>query len=121
MTERTITCVVCPAGCKVTVTLDDAGKITDVQGYTCKRGKTYAENEVTHPVRTLTSTVAIDTEIGRRMLPVKTDRAIPKETLFEGMELVRKFTAKAPVKKGDVLIANFIEEGTNLVACKDIG
>ena len=119
MTERELTCVVCPAGCKVTVTLDDSGKIIDVQGYTCKRGKTYAENEVTHPVRTLTSTVYVQTANGRRMLPVKTDRAIPKETLFDAMTLVRAYTAKAPVKTGDVLIANFIEEGTNLVACKD--
>ena len=120
MTERILTCVVCPAGCKVTVTLDDDGKITDIQGHTCKRGKTYAENEVTHPVRTLTSTVYIDTDSGRKMLPVKTDRAIPKEALFDAMEIVRAYTAKAPVKTGDVLIADFIEDGTNLVACKDM-
>ena len=120
MTERILTCVVCPAGCKVTVTLDDDGKIADIQGHTCKRGKTYAENEVTHPVRTLTSTVYIDTSDGRKMLPVKTDRAIPKETLFDAMEIVRAYTAKAPVKTGDVLIADFIEKGTNLVACKDM-
>ena len=120
MTERILTCVVCPAGCKVTVTLDDDGKITGIQGHTCPRGKIYAENEVTHPVRTLTSTVYIETEAGKRMLPVKTDAPIPKETLFDAMNLVRRYTAKAPVKTGDVLIENFIEEGTNLVACKDV-
>lgn len=120
MTTRELTCVVCPAGCKVTVTLDDNGKITDITGYTCKRGRTYAENEVTHPVRTLTSTVTIETAGGKKMLPVKTDKAIPKETLFDAMTLVRAYTAKAPVKTGDVLIADFIEEGTNLVACKDV-
>lgn len=119
MTTKELTCVVCPAGCKVTVTLDDHHQIVDVTGHTCTRGKTYAENEVTHPVRTLTSTVKIETDGGKKMLPVKSDKAIPKETLFDAMKIVRAFTAKAPVKTGDVLIADFIEEGTNLVACKD--
>lgn len=45
---RELTCVVCPAGCKITVTLDD-GKITDITGFTCARGKKYAESEVTLP------------------------------------------------------------------------
>ena len=120
MTTKELTCVVCPAGCRVTVILDDAGKVTDVQGHTCKRGKIYAESEVTHPVRTLTSTVIVETDSGTKMLPVKTDKPIPRESLFEAMSIIRKYIAKAPVKIGDVLIANFIENGTNLVACKDL-
>lgn len=119
MTTKELTCVVCPAGCKMLVTLDDSGKISDIQGNTCPRGKAYAENEVTHPVRTLTTTVIIKTANGKRMLPVKTDKPIPREALFDAMSIVRKFTASAPVKTGDVLIADFVEVGTNLVACKD--
>ena len=34
MEKRELTCVVCPAGCRITVTLKD-GKVTDVQGQTC--------------------------------------------------------------------------------------
>lgn len=119
MTTKELTCVVCPAGCRITVTLDEDKQVVDVQGNTCVRGKTYAENEVTHPVRTLTSTVAIHTADGKKMLPVKTDKPLPKETLFNAMVLVRSYVAKAPVKTGDILIADFIEEGINLVACKD--
>ncbi len=118
MTTRELTCVVCPAGCRITVTLED-GKVVKVEGNTCQRGKTYAESEVTHPVRTLTSTVRIETPDGVFMLPVRTDRAIPRESLFDAMKQVRAVKAKAPVHTGDRLIEDFIEEGTNLVACKD--
>ena len=115
---RELTCVVCPAGCKITVTLDD-GKITDITGFTCARGKKYAESEVTAPVRTLTSTVSIMTTVGKKMLPVRTDKAIPKEKLFDGMAIVRKTSVSAPVKAGDIIVKDFIEDGTNLIACKD--
>ena len=118
MTTRELTCVVCPAGCRITVTLED-GAIVKIEGNTCLRGKTYAESEVTHPVRTLTSTVRIETGTGVFMLPVRTDRPIPRESLFDAMKLVRAYRAKAPVRTGDKLIENFIEEGTCLIACKD--
>lgn len=119
MSTRELTCVVCPAGCKITVTMDDSGAITNVEGQTCVRGKNYAVSEVTHPVRTLTSTVPVMTKNGKKMLPVRTDRPIPKESLFEAMRLVREFSCDAPVKTGEKLIANFIEDGTSLVACRD--
>lgn len=119
MITKELTCVVCPAGCKITVTLDDNNNVTNVTGNTCLRGKKYAESEVTNPVRTLTSTVTVMTKDGAKMLPVRTDRPIPRPTLFDAMELVRKATVTAPVKTGDVIIENFIEDGTSLIACKD--
>ena len=53
------------------------------------------------------------------MLPVRTDKPIPRETLTEAMEIVRKITVQAPIHTGDVIAADFIEAGTNLIACKD--
>lgn len=120
MKTKELTCVVCPVGCKITVELDDNDKITKVTGNTCLRGKKYAESEVTAPVRTLTSTVVIHTKNGTRMLPVRTDRPIPRQSLFEAMKLVRALEVDAPVATGDVLVENFIEEGTSLIACKDV-
>ena len=116
---KELTCVVCPAGCRITVTLDEKGRVTDVTGQTCARGKTYAESEVTNPVRTLTSTVIVETKDGERMLPVRTDKPIPRPALFDAMEIVRKVRVTVPVKTGDVLVENFIESGTCLIACKD--
>ncbi len=119
MTTRELTCVVCPAGCRMTVTLDDGGTVLEVEGNTCARGKNYAVSEITHPVRTLTSTVPMKTAAGKKMLPVRTDKPIPKEKLFEAMEILHGVKAQAPVKTGEVLIADFIEPGTNLIACRD--
>ena len=121
MKTRELTCVVCPAGCRITVTLNDAGEIQTIEGNTCARGKAYATSEVTHPVRTLTSTVPICTPEGKKMLPVRTDKAIPKEKLFDAMAIIRATEAESPVRTGDVLIADFIEPGTNLIICRDVG
>ncbi len=119
MTTKQLTCVVCPAGCRMTVTLDDAGSVQKVEGNTCVRGKSYAESEITHPVRTLTSTVAVRMDGGKKMLPVRTNKPIPKESLFEAMKIIASLTVNAPVHTGDVIYKDFIEEGTDLVACKD--
>ncbi len=119
-TVKKMTCVVCPNGCPLEVTLDETGAVVSVTGNTCPRGKTYAVSETTHPVRTLTTTVTIDGAAESR-LPVKTDHPIPKETLFEAMKLASAVRVHTPVRRGDVILADFIEKGTNLVACKKIG
>lgn len=118
-TVKKLTCVVCPAGCPLEVTLAEDGSILSVTGNTCPRGKTYAESELTHPTRTLTTTVTIESAVERR-LPVKTDKPIPKEALFTAMEAALKITVKAPVTRGEVIAADFIEPGTNLVAGKTV-
>ncbi len=118
-TTKEITCVVCPAGCKITVTLDGTA-ITDISGFTCARGKKYAESEVTNPVRTLTSTVTVNTAYGKKMLPVRTDKPISKNKLFDGMAIVRNTTVNAPVTSGDIIASDFTEKGINLIACKTI-
>ena len=92
VTTKELTCVVCPAGCRITVTLTD-GVVTEVTGNTCPRGKKYAETEVTHPVRTLTTTVGITGSATHHMLPVKTSRPIPREDLIELAPLADEIVA----------------------------
>lgn len=58
MEKRELTCIGCPLGCSITVTLEN-GEIKDVAGYTCKRGHDYARKEVTNPTRIVTSTVRL--------------------------------------------------------------
>ena len=71
---RNLTCIVCPRGCQIAVTLTDDGKIDKIEGYTCKRGYTYAQDECTAPKRTVTSTVRCK---DGAVLPVKTAGVIP--------------------------------------------
>ncbi|MCX7772918.1 MAG: hypothetical protein N2376_07385 [Clostridia bacterium] len=39
--QKNLTCIVCPVGCSMEVTLEE-GKIVNIEGNTCKRGAEYA-------------------------------------------------------------------------------
>ena len=114
--ERILTCIVCPKGCELRVTLDEGGKITDVSGYTCKRGLAYAEAECTHPTRTVTSTVRCE---GGAVLPVKTSAPIPKELIFAAMKEINSALAKNDAVIGDVIIRDILGTGADVVATAD--
>jgi len=114
MEKTSLTCIICPMGCRLDLEVED-GKVVKVEGNSCARGPKYAESEFTAPVRTLTTTVK--TSKGT-LLPVRCAKPIPKAKLFEAMELTKAVTAKLPVKRGDVLVSDFVEEGNALVACR---
>ena len=112
--KRELTCIVCPIGCSLSVELDN-GKVVSVSGNTCPRGEKYANEECTAPKRTITSTVKCD---DGQLLPVKTDTTIPKEKIFECMEIINKSVAHLPIKAGDVIVGDVF--GSNIVAAKNI-
>ena len=58
ITTKNLTCIVCPRGCTLTVTLDSAleNPVVSVEGQGCKRGVDYATAECTHLTRVLTTT-----------------------------------------------------------------
>jgi len=108
-------CIVCPRGCHLKV--DE--QTLEVTGNFCPRGAEYGKNEVTHPMRTLTGSVAIVGGMHAR-LPVRTDRPIPKEKMFEVMNALHSFTATAPVARGQVLIENVCSTGADIIASRDM-
>jgi CxxC motif-containing protein len=112
--EKKLICVNCPKGCNITVTLED-GKVTDLKGYSCEKGKKYAAQEVIRPMRVLTSTVKIENGTSR-VLPVITNDAIPLDLCKKAMEAIRKIDVQAPVHVDDVLVKNFLNTGVDLVA-----
>ncbi|MBE6611795.1 MAG: DUF1667 domain-containing protein [Ruminococcaceae bacterium] len=118
--KKNLTCIVCPVGCRLEVTMDEAGAIREITGNTCKRGYDYAMTEFTDPRRTLTTTVKLTGSDSDKFLPVRTSAPIPKPKLMEAMALVNTLTASAPVKAGDIICADFIEAGIHLIACKNI-
>ena len=82
MEKRELTCIGCPLGCAITVTLD-GGEVKDIVGFTCKRGKEYARKEVTNPTRIVTSTVRlIGSKTGACVVSCKTAQDIPKGKIF---------------------------------------
>ena len=114
MTKK-ITCVTCPMGCPITVEMSESGKIISVSGNTCPRGKTYAENEITHPQRSLATTVRVEGGI-HNVVPCKSAGPLPKEKIFDCMEAINKARVNAPVALGDVLVENVCGTGVNIVA-----
>ena len=109
--KRGLTCIVCPIGCQLSVTIEN-GAVTEVTGNTCPRGKQYAIDECTNPVRTITTT-ARTTDGG--VIPVKTDRPIPKELMFECMNEINRAVVTLPAKIGDIVIEDLLGTGANVV------
>ncbi len=112
---RKLTCIICPKGCPLTVT-EEGGELA-VAGNLCPRGKKYAIEECTHPVRTVTSFI----RVGNRedtMVSVKTENPIAKEDMFLAMEKIRAACVQAPVVIGEVLLEGVC--GTNIIATKNI-
>jgi CxxC motif-containing protein len=120
MKGQEIICIQCPKGCRGSVGADQAGKITLFEGYDCKQGKKYAEAEASEPSRVLTATVMIDSR-NRSLLPVKADKAIPKNRLKDCMRILAKVRVAAPVKIGQVIIPDILDTGANIVATMNIG
>ncbi len=113
---RELTCIVCPKGCQLKVELDGK-KVLGVTGHTCKRGLAYAETECTAPMRTLTTTAPVQ---GGGVVPVKTDKPIPKELLFECMTAVNACRVSPDAKLGDVVIENVLGTGANVVTTRNV-
>ena len=110
--ERELVCIVCPKGCNMKITLADDGRVESVVGNTCKRGVAYAEDECTHPKRTVTTTVRCE---GGEVAPVKTSTTVPKELVFEVMRVINSLRAPSDVKIGDVVVENILDTGADVV------
>ena len=110
--KKNITCIECPIGCEIEVGLEN-GAVVSVKGNNCLRGKLYAEAEVVCPKRVVTSTVRAE---NGEMIPVKTDRPVRKEAIFEVMAKINAVVCKMPVALGDVLVENICDDANLVVA-----
>jgi CxxC motif-containing protein len=113
MTKEFI-CIVCPRGCHVTV--DD---LMNISGNQCIRGKTYVLNEMKNPKRVLTTTVRTVFEEMPRV-SVKTTDAIPKELLYQAMELINQVVITREMDIHDIVIENILDSGVNVILTKEI-
>lgn len=112
--NKEFTCIVCPIGCNLNVMKDDGDNIS-VSGNKCPRGKEYAINEITNPVRVITTTVRC---ADGSILPVKTNRPIPKDKIKECMKIINNCNPLLPICVGDVIIEDVF--GADVVAVSDI-
>ena len=117
MEKRILTCIGCPLGCSLTAVPITEG--FDISGYTCKRGLEYAKKELTHPERTVTSTIRV---LGgtAKVVSVRTAADVPKESIFRVMKAINMLTVNAPVRIGDILCPNTAGTGVALIATKTV-
>lgn len=118
MEVKTLTCIRCPMGCNLKVTLDK-NEVIEVTGNTCKRGEVYAGEEVINPVRTVTSTVRVR-EGDILQVSCKTSKDIPKDKIFDIMRALKGVSVNAPVMMGDIIIENAANIGVNIIATKEV-
>ena len=112
---KELICISCPMGCHLKVNTE----IKEVTGNTCKRGEIYGINEVTNPVRVITTTVKVkDGELP--VIPVKTKTPIPKELNFKAMEVLNSIEIEAPISMGDIIVKDILGTGVDVVATRSL-
>ncbi|OIO33365.1 MAG: hypothetical protein AUJ70_03385 [Candidatus Omnitrophica bacterium CG1_02_40_15] len=116
MMTKKLTCIECPKGCRLIVDVED-GKVAMVTGNECPKGEKYAVSEIENPARILTSSV-LSQGFGLKMIPVRTDKPMPKSRIFDAMNEVRKIRVTTPLKSEDIIVKNFLGLGVNLIATR---
>ena len=90
-----------------------------VAGNSCPRGAEYGRAELLHPVRVLTGTVKIRGGMIPRC-PVKTRGPIPKEKILDAARALGRVDLQAPVRLGDVVLADVCGTGVDVVATRSV-
>lgn len=117
---KKLTCICCPLGCSIEADMQD-GSVVAVRGNGCPNGEKYAHTELTAPVRTLTSTVAlVNSKSGMRLAPVRSSEPIPKDKLFDCMKEIANISVSAPVHIGDTVLQNAAGTGISIIITRDI-
>ena len=107
-------CIVCPNSCTVEAQQTPDG--IRVTGNACPRGESFARQELTCPMRTLTTTV--HTAFAEfPVLPVKTAQEVKKNDIPEIMKQIARVRVEKKLKCGET--AAVLPDGTTLVATAD--
>lgn len=112
-------CIGCPLGCRLEVDEDNAGDIVEVRGFSCRKGKTFAEREHTDPRRMITTTVGVAGGLWAR-LPVHATDELPKDRMWDAIDVLRSVAVTAPVAMGDVIVPGILGFEIDVVASRDM-
>jgi CxxC motif-containing protein len=116
MNDR-LTCILCPVGCGLDVSR--VGDHLEVRGNECDKGLDFAADEVLHPKRNLaTSIPAMGTSAC--MISVRLTAGVPRDMIFPILAEIAKLRPALPVKRGQVLIANVMGTGADVIATRTV-
>jgi CxxC motif-containing protein len=114
--KKHFVCVVCPIGCEIDV-VHDGSKIISMEGNRCEKSEEFVSQELIEPMRILTTTVRVQ---GSRLsvIPVRTDKAVPKRLFPHIMKQLRRINLQAPVNMLDVVVRNVLHTGADVIATR---
>ncbi|KKN12340.1 hypothetical protein LCGC14_1017420 [marine sediment metagenome] len=115
--SKEIRCIICPTGCLVHVEKVNGELI--IEGHSCKRGEVYARDEFIAPKRILTTTMRVENGF-LPLIPVRSDKPIPKEKLRDVLREIAQTIGITPIKMGDILIENMLGLEINIIASRDL-
>jgi len=115
--NKPLICIVCPKGCKVTVTNQDG--VYTTTGNACSRGNVYAIQETIAPKRILTSTIKINGASHQRC-PVVSSAPIAKQDLFKALACLENIEVDAPVTMNTVVVQNVINSGVDILISRSM-
>lgn len=114
---KNLTCIECPKSCALTVDIEDC-RVVKVEGGKCPKSEECAILEMENPQRILTSALACR-GLALKMVPVRTDKPIPKARVLEAASEIRKIKLERSVKIGEIIARNFLGLGVNLIATRE--
>ncbi len=120
MTEITenLICITCPMGCTLQVT-HEGDTVLSVEGNNCARGAAYVRRELTDPRRMVATTVRVSGGL-HPLIPVYTREPFPKPRISELLEAIRSVQIEAPVKMEQVVLADALGTGIDVIASRDM-
>ena len=117
--NRTLTCILCPNGCELEVVYEGK-EVLSVSGNKCPKGAGYAEQEIKNPMRNIASSVKLE-DGSMPLVSVRLTGPIPKVKIMDVMAEIRSASVTAPVKIGDIVIADVLGLGVDVVATRNVG
>jgi CxxC motif-containing protein len=113
-----IICVACPKGCTLQVK-HEGNEPLEIIGAGCRRGKDYAICELQDPRRMVASTVKVRGGL-HPLVPVYTREGFPKPLIPQLAKELRKIEVPAPVKLEQVVLADALGTGIDIIASRDM-
>jgi CxxC motif-containing protein len=104
-----IQCIGCPVGCGGEVVLEN-GAVAEMRGFTCDKGLAYAAEEVVAPKRMVTTTIGVAGGL-LPLLPVVSERPVPKERVADCVAFLRTVRVTAPIAADAVIAADVLGLG----------
>lgn len=109
---KEMVCITCPNSCHMTAEFRDGQWV--VTGNRCPRGRKFAEDEMTCPKRTFSTTVKT---VWKEMpvIPVRVSEEVPKEKISDIMEVINHTTVRACIGRDEALIPDVLGLGADVI------